>query len=96
LGRGPTLYPVACSPQAWAAGTPFLLMQASLGLEFDLPRNEIVLRNPQLPTFLETVTLTNVQVNAHRVDLRVHRDGSTVSLRVLRNDDAVKVTAICS
>jgi glycogen debranching enzyme len=33
--RGPTLYPVAYSPQAWAAGTPLLLLQASLGLEFD-------------------------------------------------------------
>ena len=33
--RGPTLYPVACSPQAWARGTPLLLLQSSLGLEFD-------------------------------------------------------------
>ena len=33
--RGPTLYPVACSPQAWAAGTPFSLLQATLGLELD-------------------------------------------------------------
>jgi glycogen debranching enzyme len=29
--RGPTLYPVACSPQAWAAGTPLMLLQSSLG-----------------------------------------------------------------
>ena len=34
-GRGPTLYPAACSPQAWAAGAPFLMLQAMLGLEFD-------------------------------------------------------------
>jgi glycogen debranching enzyme len=94
--QGPTLYPVACAPQAWAAGTSFLMVQASLGLEFDLERNEIVLRNPELPTFLETVTLTNLQINAGRVDLRVHRDGSSISLKVLRNEGAVKVTAICS
>ena len=37
--RGPTLYPVACSPQAWAAGTPLLLLQSSLGLEFNPARN---------------------------------------------------------
>ena len=33
--RGPTLYPVACSPQAWASATPFSLIEAALGLEFD-------------------------------------------------------------
>src|SRR6266536_2238875 len=52
-GRGPTLYPVACSPQAWAGGAPFLMLQASLGLEFDVARNEIRLRNPCLPSFLQ-------------------------------------------
>ena len=34
-GRGPTLYPVACAPQAWASATPFTLLEAALGLEFD-------------------------------------------------------------
>ena len=48
-GHGPTLYPVACAPQAWAAATPFALLQASLGLEFDPFTNEIRLNNPRLP-----------------------------------------------
>ena len=60
--RGPTLYPVACSPQAWAAGTPLLLLQSSLGLEFDPDRNEILLRKPRLPPFLEEVTLRNLRL----------------------------------
>ena len=50
--RGPTLYPVACTPQAWASATPFSLIQASLGLEFAPLTNEIRLRNPLLPPFL--------------------------------------------
>jgi glycogen debranching enzyme len=91
-GQGPTLYPVACSPQAWAAATPFLMMQAVLGLDFDPDRNEITLRNPALPQFLETVTLTNLGINTGRVDLQVHRDGSAISLKVLRNDGEVRVT----
>src|SRR6185437_2418701 len=33
IGEGPTLYPVACSPQAWAAAAPFLLIQSCLGCE---------------------------------------------------------------
>ena len=32
-GEGPVLYPVACAPQAWAAASVFLLLQACLGLE---------------------------------------------------------------
>src|ERR1039458_3699408 len=71
---GPTLYPVACSPQAWAAGTPFLLLQASLGLEFDPDRNEILLRKPRLPPFLEEVTLFNLRLGQSVVDLMLHRD----------------------
>ena len=53
--RGPTLYPVACSPQAWASATPFTLLEAALGLEFDAARGEIRLRNPRLPEFLNEV-----------------------------------------
>ena len=52
-GRGPTLYPVACSPQAWASGALLLMLQASLGLEFDPAQNEIRFRDPCLPDFLE-------------------------------------------
>jgi glycogen debranching enzyme len=94
-GQGPTLYPVACSPQAWAAGAPFLMLQAMLGLEFNQDGHGIVLRNPQLPAFLDTVTLTNLQINnMSRVDLSVHRDASGISLEVLRNDDDVKVAQL--
>ncbi|HZN31539.1 MAG TPA: amylo-alpha-1,6-glucosidase, partial [Xanthobacteraceae bacterium] len=61
-GRGPTLYPVACAPQAWASATPFSLLEASLGLEFDPIANEIRLRNPRLPEFLDEVVLRNLRL----------------------------------
>src|SRR4030095_7773949 len=51
--RGPTLYPVACAPQARASATPVTLLEALLGLEFRPATNEIFLRNPQLPQFLD-------------------------------------------
>ncbi len=92
--RGPTLYPVACSPQAWAAGTPLLLLQASLGLEFDPGRNEILLQNPRLPHFLEDVTLRNLRLGQSAVDLMVRRHGTDVSLQVLRNDGRIRVAAV--
>jgi glycogen debranching enzyme len=94
--RGPTLYPVACSPQAWAAGTPLLLLQSSLGLEFELDRNEILFRNPRLPPFLEEVILRNLRLGQSAVDVMLHRHGTDVSLQVLRNEGHIKVAAVYS
>ncbi len=94
--RGPTLYPVACSPQAWAAGTPLLLLQSSLGLEFNPDRNEILLRKPQLPPFLEEVTLRNLRLGQSVVDLMLRRHGNDVSLQVLRNEGQIIVAAVYS
>src|SRR5207247_11432606 len=72
-GRGPTLYPVACSPQAWASATPFTLLEASLGLEFDPQKGEIRLRNPRLPAFLDEVLLRNLQLGEASLDLQLRR-----------------------
>ena len=94
--RGPTLYPVACSPQAWAAGTPLLLLQSSLGLEFNPDRNEILLHKPQLPSFLDEVTLSNLRLGQSAVDLRLRRHGTDVSLEVVRNEGQIKVAAVYS
>jgi glycogen debranching enzyme len=91
--RGPTLYPVACSPQAWAAGAPLLLLQSSLGLEFDCDSNEILLRKPQLPAFLNEVVIRNLRLGSSTIDLMVHRHGASVSLQVLRNEGEIRVAA---
>jgi glycogen debranching enzyme len=93
-GRGPTLYPVACSPQAWAAGTPFLLLQSSLGLEFNPDRNEILLHNPRLPPFLENLTLRNLRLGQSTVDLMIHRHADDVSLQVVRNAGHIRIAAV--
>jgi glycogen debranching enzyme len=94
--RGPTLYPVACAPQAWAAGTPFMLLQAALGLEFDPDRHEILLRAPRLPAFLDEVTLRHLQLGESSVDLTVRRHGADVSLQILRNDGQIRVAVVYS
>ena len=95
-GHGPTLYPVACAPQAWAAATPFALLQASLGLEFDPFTNEIRLNNPRLPAFLDEVTLRNLQLGSSYVDLRVRRHYQTVSLDTPRLSDGIRVSIVRS
>jgi glycogen debranching enzyme len=95
-GHGPTLYPVACSPQAWAAATPFALLQASLGLEFDPFTNEIRLSNPRLPSFLNEVILHNLQLGSSHVDLRVRRHNETVSLDTPRISGGIRVSIVHS
>jgi glycogen debranching enzyme len=92
--RGPTLYPVACAPQAWASATPFTLLEAALGLEFDVSRGEIRLRDPRLPAFLNEVVLRDLQLGASSVDLRLRRHGEEVSLEVIRTRGQIRVSIV--
>ena len=90
------LYPVARSPRAWASATPFELLEASPGLEFDLSKGEIRLHNPRLPAFLEEVTLRNPRLDLASVDLRFRRDTDAVSLDILRTRGQIQVSVVCS
>jgi len=92
--RGPVLYPVACAPQAWASATPFTLLEAALGLEFDTARGEIRLRDPCLPEFLNDVVLRDLRLGASSVDLRLRRHGDEVSLEVLRTRGQIQVSIV--
>jgi glycogen debranching enzyme len=93
-GAGPTLYPVACSPQAWASGSLFLMIQAALGVEFDPAAGAICFRNPRLPSAFDQAVLRNFTMNGAMVDIALRRSGSHVSLRVLRNTGALQVSMI--
>jgi len=89
--RGPTAYPVACSPQAWAAATPFALLKANLGLELDLDRNAVRFNNPSLPGFLSEVMIRGLRLGSSCVDIRVHRYGRDVTLNVLTRTGNARV-----
>lgn len=81
-GRGPTLYPVACSPQAWASASPFSLLQSCLGLELDPFANEIRLRNPHLPPFIERIVIRNLQLGAASTDLIIQQSNGKVNIEL--------------
>jgi len=93
-GAGPTLYPVACSPQAWASGALFLMIQAALGLEFEPDAREIRFRNPRLPASFNRVALRHLEMDGATVDIELRRSGGHVSMRVMRNSGAVQVSMI--
>jgi glycogen debranching enzyme len=93
-GAGPTLYPVACSPQAWASGSLFMMIEAALGLEFDPPARTIRFRNPHLPASFDQVVLRGLGVGDARVDVELRRTGANVSMRVVRNRGAAQVSMV--
>ena len=88
----PVPYPVACSPQAWAAGAPFLFLSTMLGLRPHADRAELELLHPHLPDWLGKVTLTNLRIGEASVDLLFHRWRGTTSAEVLRKVGDVGVT----
>lgn len=92
--QAPTLYPVACSPQAWASSTPFALLQASLGLEFRPDEKRIVFRNPVLPPFLDMLVLRNLALGEASVDLGLSRYGDQVSLQILRTSGHIETSLV--
>jgi glycogen debranching enzyme len=63
-------YPVSCSPQAWASGAFFMLLQAMLGLFPEAPAGVLHVRNPVLPDFLEELTVSGLRVGRSRVSLQ--------------------------
>ncbi|WFP65888.1 MULTISPECIES: amylo-alpha-1,6-glucosidase [unclassified Mesorhizobium] len=77
-GEAPIAYPVACLPQAWSAGSTFMLMQACLGLEIDGWEGELHITRPRLPAGIDTLTLRHLSVGDRSVDLTFQRVGDRV------------------
>lgn len=89
-GQGPTLYPVACAPQAWAASTPFAMLGACLGLGFEPGTRCIHFDQPVLPRFLDAVTLRDLQLGDGRLDITFRRAGDEVAMHVLRRSGGLQ------
>jgi len=90
---GPTPYPVACSPQAWASGAVLMLLRAILGLDVDGVNGQVTFGTPVLPHFLEVLHVDGLAVGKSRVDLRIHRyaDGAA-GVDVSRRSGPVKLS----
>lgn len=93
-GRGPTLYPAACSPQAWASGAPFQMLQALLGLEFDHGAREIRLVRPFVPEFVGDITVRNLRLGEASVDFVVRQHGEAISLQILHVQGDLQVSLL--
>jgi glycogen debranching enzyme len=90
-GEGPTLYPVACMPQAWASGAVFMLVEAALGLTIDARSEEVRFSNPVLPDFLGELRLSELRVGRGKVDVLLERRADDVGVSILRRQGPVRV-----
>jgi glycogen debranching enzyme len=87
----PVSYPVACAPQAWAAGSPFLLLQAMLGISARAHLDLVTVHKPHLPTWLNSVEIRNLAVGRSKLSLLFRREGEITSFSVLSRDGDVRV-----
>jgi glycogen debranching enzyme len=90
-GEGPTRYPVACAPQAWAAAAVFLLLQTCLGLSVRAEPAEVCFTAPLLPEFLREVSVSNLRVGGATADVRLCSEGDGVRLEILRREGELEV-----
>lgn len=96
-GEGPTLYPVACAPQSWAAASVYMLLEACLGLSIngllkDSPR--ISLSRPGLPEFLKEIRIYNLMVGRASIDLALRRNQQNVEISILRREGNLEVLSV--
>jgi glycogen debranching enzyme len=91
-GRAPVPYPVACSPQAWASGSMFYLLQSMLGLQIDGHQRTVRFMRPLIPEWLGHVELRDLAIGDARVSLRLSgaRSGKA-ELAVLTNESKVMI-----
>ncbi len=87
----PVAYPVACSPQAWAAGAPLMLIRTMLGLHADASLGQLTLEKPDLPKDITKVVVKGLRVGDASCDLLLHRWRGLTSAEVLRKDGPLEV-----
>jgi glycogen debranching enzyme len=92
--RGPTFYPVACMPQAWAAAAPLFLVQTCVGLAFDTKAQRVTFCDPILPHFLDEIILRNLELESGKANVALRRSKSHVVVDVLNRRGPVGVLSI--
>ncbi len=76
----PVPYPVACQPQAWAAGSIPFLLKWGLGLSPDALEKRLAIVRPSLPRWLSRVEVSGLALGDARIDLVFERAGEQVTL----------------
>lgn len=89
--QGPTFYPVACMPQAWAAAAPISMLQSCVGLGFNLEHSDVTFEKPILPAFLHELVFRNLSIGNGTADVALRRSGRQVVVDVLERTGETRV-----
>jgi glycogen debranching enzyme len=84
----PVQYIGANVPQAWAAGSAFMLTQALLGFLPDAPRNKLYV-DPSLPRWLPDLTVQDLRIGKHKLDIRFWREEEETGFEVIKGEPMV-------
>jgi glycogen debranching enzyme len=87
----PVEYPVACRPQAWAAGAPFMMIRSYGGLVADAPSGVLYISRPSLPSWLGDAEIQGMRVGKARVDLALTQRNGVTAIQVPRKDGDLEV-----
>ena len=90
-GEGPTLYPVACSPQSWAAGAIYMLLEACLGLSIDAAARRVIFQHPCLPEEIAQLWIKGLAIGPDSVDLLLDRKDGSARVQMLEQRGRIEV-----
>jgi len=90
-GHAPTLYPVACSPQAWASGSVFMALQGCLGLTFSHRKPQVRFDHPVLPDDLQWIRIENLRIGGGELDFILRRHPRDVGLNIERKEGDIEI-----
>ena len=93
-GEAPTSYPVACSPQAWAAGVVFQLLQSCLRLSIDQHAGRLCINRATLPPFLRHLRIRNLDLPFGQADLLFERHPRDTGVTVLGKTGDFDITVL--
>jgi len=94
--EGPTLYPVACSPQAWASAAPFLILKGCLGISVEADRGRILFDRPCLPDGIPQLSIRNLRCGRAVADLLLERRGDSVLVHSESKHENLEIVTITS
>jgi glycogen debranching enzyme len=92
--KAPTLYPVACAPQAWASAAPLAFLQACIGLQLDHGAQEVRFDRPVLPSFIDHLRIRRLRLGSAQVDILLRRHGAEVGVTVQERQGDVRVVVV--
>jgi glycogen debranching enzyme len=95
-GEGPTLYPVACSPQSWAAAAPFLILEGCLGISVQADRGRVVFDRPFLPEGIPQLSIRELRCGKVAIDLLLERRNDSVLVHLENKQEDIEIVTIVS